>query len=383
MYFVTFCVVLPVLCRNLVHSSFYWGGSEKALAEQVLQLNAARVSQAENSLQNVSAFRKSIYSGSDVDIAVGIVTVPRQVPGLKLRYLSQTFVRMHEGVLSYEGDKFHRRALFVCNVHAGPGNHSEALDLESHVLVRNKFPKNDPATVIMDRFEKEKSDYAYCLDVALASHRPKYVLIVEDDVLPVTDLLDVLEVVLETLVEKRQTTGLEWTTALNWAYLKLYYPEKWQGYEWESAAMLELCGIALIGGSVWLGLGQLLRSRPLSRGRGRWFFAAGFLHASLIALAVGRQCVMEWRRVSRSTYTVVPAPDCCSPAILYPAASARQLSAYLGEVRCSAAFPLDYALEQFARKHGGVKYLVQPNLVKHIGFMSSLKTRLERPQDFL
>ena len=109
----------------------------------------------------------------------------------------------------------------------------------------------------------------------------------------------------------------------------------------------------------------------------------GSLYAILVAFMVGRQYIMEWRRISKFTYRVVPAPDCCSPAILYAADKAKQLSAYLKTKTCSSSYPIDLAMDEFAKVNNYKKYLVEPNLLQHIGMFSSIKAKSAFPQRFI
>ena len=75
------------------------------------------------------------------------------------------------------------------------------------------------------RYEKEKRDYSFCLQQA--AHNVKFVLIVEDDALPMNESLSVLS---------RLVTG-DWTSrsdghiAGQWFYVKFYHPVHLQGYD--------------------------------------------------------------------------------------------------------------------------------------------------------
>ena len=89
---------------------------------------------------------------------------------------------------------------------AGPGNHTEVESLSSLVDVSKRFPVNDPSSVIMDNYEKDKEDYAFCIDIAL-KYQPEYVLIVEDDAIPFANMLKVLKVVLNRFLENVSSDG--------------------------------------------------------------------------------------------------------------------------------------------------------------------------------
>ena len=168
-----------------------------------------------------------------------------------------------------------------------------------------------------------------------------------------------------------------------WAYLKLYYPDRWKGFAFEVVPLLELLGLGLIGGSLFVGFGCFCRPKEKRYVMVRVPFLLGFIYLVLVALSVGRQHLINWRRISNCTYTVLPAPNCCSPAILYKADKAKELSDYLKTLKCSATFPIDYAIDQFARDGGYSKFLIEPNLVQHIGMLSTLKSWSLHPEEFI
>ena len=66
------------------------------------------------------------------------------------------------------------------------------------------------------------------------------------------------------------------------------------------------------------------------------------------------------------------APDCCTPANLYPRPSLARLTRLLAEVTCGPDLPLDFALVDVVKSAGLESLYLQPNIVKHIGAISSL-----------
>jgi len=76
----------------------------------------------------------------------------------------------------------------------------------------------------MCRYEKEKHDYAFCL--RQAAHNVKYVLIVEDDALPMNESLSVLS----RLVTGHWTSRPDSHIAAQRFYVKFYHPIHLQGY---------------------------------------------------------------------------------------------------------------------------------------------------------
>lgn len=374
-YSVTFMVFLPALCNDLIYSKYYMNTLHKReLEESAMKLNAECANEAKQYLSKLSPdhLNKEKEKNQAVELAIGIITVPRQIKSQRLDYLTQTFVKTYQYMRQDSDSNFLSKALFICNVFAGPGNHSEAQRLNSFVDIHRRFPVNDPAAVIMDKFDKEKEDYAHCIDIAL-SYQPKYILMLEDDTVPHTNLFEVLKEIIDKDLRKKQ----------DWAYLKLYYPERWKGFGFEVIPLLELTGIGILGGSVFVLCGVMCYNRKYDKVLERTQFLLGFVYLVLVTIMIGRQHFIEWRRISKSTYAVVPAPDCCSPAILYPADVASELSDYLKSFKCSATRPIDFAIDEFIRTKGHRKYLIEPNLMQHIGMLSSLKTWSDHPEEYI
>ena len=76
-------------------------------------------------------------------------------------------------------------------------------------------------------------------------------------------------------------------------------------------------------------------------------------------------------------------PDCCTQAILYPAHMARKLAHHLTPVHCSILFSVDLAIDQYAQAHSLIRYLVEPNLVNHIGLVSTVRGYAKGAAEFM
>lgn len=100
---------------------------------------------------------------------------------------------------------------------------------------------------------------------------------------------------------------------------------------------------------------------------------------ALVALILGRVSLLELRRLSPQLYQVTPAPSCCTPAMLFTELGAEQIGSYLLNVTCTSIKSTDYWIEEFRRASADRALLVQPNLFKHIGMVSSLRTKEVNP----
>lgn len=340
------------------------------------------IAKLQENQSSISRKRLTSRDYAQVDLAIGVITVPRSHSSYRLDYLTQTFAKLHEGI-AQDPVHFNRKTLFICNTFPGPGNHSELQPLRSLVPVHDKYSGYDAHAADLNRFEKEKQDYVYCLDQALL-YKPKYILIVEDDSLAVDSMFEVLHYVLLNLVENKFSLGDRTHNTEKWAYLKLFYPNRWKGYGFELIPMLELMSIASVGGTLFVLIGYRCNKREsFSMLSTVIYFLIGSIYLALAAYMVGRPYLIEWRRISKYTYTVIPAPECCSPAILYATEKAKELRNYLTMAKCTSKYPVDFAMDEFVKVNNYTKYLIEPNLMQHIGMFSSIKSKSKNPQQFI
>ncbi|ELT98042.1 hypothetical protein CAPTEDRAFT_173301 [Capitella teleta] len=371
LYVVTFLIGLPILCNDWAYSSYlakhYW--TLPHLSLKAINENEERSASARSyftSVENKSAYKS--HAQGDVDLAIAVITIRRSNGPKPLYYLSQVMAALHRAS-EKEQRLFQNKRMFICNVYAGPGSHIEAEALSEFFEVRSRFPNGSISATIMDRFAKEKEDYMYCMQQALTSN-PKHVMMIEDDAAPHPHLFPVLNQLL--LNPKLQSNP--------YAFVKLYYPERWQGFSYDVHRLIELLGVSLIGGSISVFVTQLLFARNYSE---RNAFFLGALYLMMLTYTIGRPYLLELRRVSPSMYTLNAAADCCSPSILYPREITSALLHFLNGTTCKPDFAIDLALDAFVHDRDLLRFSLEPNLFKHIGFMSTIKGMSHHPEEFL
>ena len=371
LYVVTFMIVLPFLCRDWPYSKYFQGeGNAKHIISAVHAQNDLRKKIATSYFStldrkvNDGFYKYAEYDESD--IAVGVITMKRE-NGNAL-YLTQTLASADMSLK--QNTSYKKPILFLCNVDPEPLKHQEAVDLakyfHSHAHYDDKGIKPD-----QDRFEKEKEDYSFCLIKAL-SYQPKYVLLLEDDAQPRNNFFDNLKYLIDNRINHHshydEGSG---DHLMDWFLVKLYYPEKWIGYGNEIDKIMELLALGCVGGILFYLFIQLPQS-----------FILGALYFIILAFLVGRQYFVHLRRISVYFYRVLPAPGCCTQAVLYTKASARQVAHHLSTVTCTVDFSVDLAIDALVYQHGGLSYVVEPNLVRHIGMVSTVR-RTKKAAEFL
>ena len=391
LYVVTFALVLPFMCSNMIYSAYYSPATDSdGLIQEATDLNNARIKEAEKYFSTLSrsgnkAYYSELASRKKIDLAIAVVTTPRFVRGdLRLNYLTQVMAKLDSVIKNDQS--FPNKALFICNVNAGPGNHTEALHMAEYFPINNKFSAMSPADTIMDPFDKEKEDYIFCMQEALY-FSPTHILMIEDDAVPYDNMLSVVRRVMDGQRDPHLTANRDLTSHA-WTYVKLFYPERWQGYSYSNeVSIIEELSISLIGGFIFLSafhlqLAKCKNTRVHKHRPDEYFvFAIGFVYFGALINVIGRQYWL-WFMSCISHYHTVIAPDCCSPAILYEANMAQDIITYLASINCHSKFPIDLAMAEFAFENDQYGYLIEPNLVKHIGMFSSVKSTVRYPQDF-
>ncbi|XP_078352459.1 GPI-N-acetylgalactosamine transferase PGAP4-like [Oculina patagonica] len=361
-YISTFVLVLPLLCQKLGFSSYFHKSKEpyKYLEAE----NEKRTEEAKRffvSLQSSTTFLQ-YDQARQIDFSIVLLTAHR---GSNTHYSLQVASRLLPQVISDEG----KSVFTILNSDPRPGLNEDAVYLSNFIPVINS---SLPVTAASR--SREKEDYIVGLEIAL-QHNSTYVLMIEDDALPSKRLLKHLRFVL-----KHKMPGKLLKSRRDWAFLKLYYPEKWQGYGWPEVP--ELVVIGILGGSlaVWI----QLKMRNSTRRKQSLFctFIVWAVFIVLLVYTVGRAHWIELRKLSPLLYSVVKAPGCCTPGVLYQRSHARDLANFLKTVQCSKKYPLDVAIDDFADKMNLERYLVMPNMISHIGVHSSVGSQMKHFAEF-
>ena len=268
----------------------------------------------------------------------------------------------------------------MCSVDPQPQRFTEALQLSHYVQVVSRYhnssaKRQDVAGSVL---EQEKDDYVYCLKTVSRFASPYY-LVVQDDVLLAERAIETVHFVMNYF---------DLFSTVDWLFVKLYYPEKWSGYSRSCETVVEVGGYSVLGGCLCTGVVWLIsRQRRFSFNCRRlpapFWFAVGAVFTASFCVSVGRQYVESWRENFASAHRLVAAPGCCTPAILYPAHIIPYLCSHLRRVQSDNDFPVDIAIDRFARDRRLRRYLVHPNVARHIGFVSSLSRNYKSAEHFL
>ena len=384
-YSVSFFGLFPLLFKNMRYSLYYrnpFPDSSREMDYHMRQ-NELRVASATkfwtSHRQNISLnFAKK---QKDVDIDIMIVTTSRHsllLKGKNPKFFTQMFWQFFHILNDPETNALPWKiSLSICNVDSK--HHEEAQNFSSLVQYIQRYPEEPNNVSQLNIKEKEKQDYAFCLEESLKS-KPRYSLLVEDDAFPHPQLFQILYHLLEirrSVVASRNHTS-------DVLFYKLYHPERLQGF-WsiEPERIPELISFAaLFGTCSTLLANYLLRKMTKTVFRSRTFYVIWFLNIvyfTLTAVVVSRQHLNELRYISRSLFTVGHTPSCCTPGMLFVADKAQHWLNYMKNHTCRLNYGKDAMLDDYRQNSKIRGFIVQPNLFVHIGFYSSLNRNLLKP----
>ncbi|XP_013420775.1 transmembrane protein 246-like [Lingula anatina] len=378
LYSATFLFVLPLLCWKLPHSLYFSKGSSTAEVERLKNLDLQRLAAAEYHFKEQVTGETNPQNSKHTDItrphiAVTIITVKRKSKKYQPHYLTQCLHHFMKIVKEMKEIGQHWE-LSVCNVDSNPLKYEEAQNLSKYVTVFQPYVKK--RSTAGNLFEKEKRDYVYCLNKTLNLH-PEFAFVIEDDALPHPDFSRVFPDIVNRLMDNKSHSVSFNKDKI--AYVKFYHPERLLGYfNPEPNRIPELLIMGFILGAVTVWICQVVKLHIVGKNtHSLWLiFSVYFM---LCMIAIGRVNVLELRRLSHHFYNIVPAPTCCTPAMLFPQKGGHEIVNFLSKVECKNKYAMDTALDDFMRKSEVRPYYVEPNLFQHIGLYSSLRLKVLDP----
>ncbi len=356
--------LVPYVGKSLAFS-IYYTSSRSADVVKNLAENAIRVNKAKQILKEFhskySGYQFPTRAVMQPEFCFVIISVSRPA---NTQYLTQVVASLVPQIVDTN---------YVFTVYNAEGpTHLEAVNLSRIVPVET----HTTHSATKSKFVKEKEDYTSVLEWCLGKGA-KFAVILQDDALPPRYFIDRMKFILQHRVS---------ADTRKWAFLKLYYPEKWEGWAKEWRIILELILSSILVGAILTAVTFIIQfmivkiSLTALDSCVRLLFS--FLLVLYVLLALGRPHWLALRNVSPHFSSVVPSPGCCIPAVIYPQAHLSSLVSYLKDTKASRAFPLDLALDKFAEEKSLDGLLVVPNLVKHIGFVSSLGKGWKAPKEF-
>ncbi|KAM4584892.1 post-GPI attachment to proteins factor 4 [Odontesthes bonariensis] len=368
---VTFCVILPLCCHQLLYSYYFIKSTYlDSMSEDVLRESLQRGQDALHFWQSAPTAMSPKFSDitQHPELLVTVVTARRN-EGRNFHYLLQV-MQQFSSIVRGCGEQRCAEVL-LCDVESGPLENQDARLLEAHFKVIRHSPQEQQNNWgQINTFEREKQDYVFCLRKGWELFKPKNMVVLEDDALPKQEFFTVVK----DLLSRR--------FALHTLYIKLYHPERLQRY-WnpEPYRLLEWVGLGLVGATALLLTFPYWNPCSFSFSLSASHLLFFTLYFMAAAELLGRHYLLEARRISPQLYAVSPATECCTPAMLYPGNASLRVADYLDGSFCIKGNAKDMVIYQMARTIPGERsHSVEPNLITHIGAYSSIRPNPSRPK---
>ena len=110
------------------------------------------------------------------------------------------------------------------------------------------------------------------------------------------------------------------------------------------------------------------------------WFCVYFLVMVLVVFLLGHiNMSWTWRSLHPAFYALYPAPSCCIPGVLFFRQTYNEIIQYLDNIDCHRTYAIDTAFDDLPRRTGLRTYLLEPNLLQHIGLYSRLRKSYINP----
>ncbi len=358
-------VVMPRMCKGLAYSIYYQPNPDRL--EQLINENKRRAYLAHNLLAAKNyRFLFDKVNNKDIDFCIVVLTDSRPS---NPKYLTQTVASIARQLKKLTN----RYSFAVYNV--GGSGHTEAFEVAKFVPVIH----NETVPLLHNRnsYDLQKIGYTsamrWCMD-----RKARFSVVLEDDVVAEKNFMSKLQFVLKRCLADKE--------GKKWAFLKLFYPEKFQGWGNSPSNVVELLMFTSLFSFLLTFLSAIVFFGPMAIDLNTWrvytkrpimYFRLVFTHLCVlfVLLSLGRAHWEEMRKGSLFFISVVEAKGCCTPAVVYPGTHLKEIVEFLESRTSSRSFPYDLIMDQFVDEKGLNKLLTVPNLVNHIGMISSLSVK--------
>ena len=340
--------------------------------EALMQQNLMRLRQsldylkAYRNLDEISKKREEV----GLRVCVSILTAKRYVES---GYLIQTVAKLAKEIrnLSITFD------LKIVNAAIPPEGNKQVVKLkelhESSELISHDR-KAQQSLIKKDKYDKHRFDLIKALKICNNEGKYGYALVLEDDAFAGNNFAYMFEDLLRRL-SNDDSIG----------YVKLYHPEKWQGFGYDTKLELVLITVVSLFGFFSTGI-LLVGTKELTvKAIAVNLLIAVLLTGYVVAFCYtfSRQHLLEILKYWRYTHFIVNAPGCCTSAVLYPT---RVLSEFINfletEVKCSYTYPIDLVPYDYFKSRGLDRLQIIPNLFYHIGYFSSVRRSTKQLKEF-
>ncbi|CAF0806640.1 unnamed protein product [Rotaria sp. Silwood1] len=290
-------------------------------------------------------------------------------------------------------------------------NNTNEQTSDSIELIRRLLPVfiiNTLSEFLINTYEREKQAYLQCLLANFQSFpNANYLLLLQDDAEPINKNFynQLLSLIDNRIKQQWPLNGHRKQPA----FIKIYHPRWLISYFHPSFYII----IQLIATSLFLTLvfficfysyqitirkkyninqiqwqsysrsslnNHIFLSNLITNNIKLFYFIFYFFLITLVLILLDHSNVSwTWRSLHPSFYSIYPAPSCCLPGVIYFRQTYIQVIEYLNSITCDKNYAIDTAFDDLPKRTHLQTYLVEPNLVHHIGLYSRLRKMYINP----
>ncbi|BCR84493.1 uncharacterized protein ACHE_11895S [Aspergillus chevalieri] len=218
--------------------------------------------------------------------------------------------------------------------------------------------------------EKSLLDYRLTLESCYHQTNSSWILMLEDDVVAQRHWYERTAQALQT-VSKWEKQG----KIRRWLYLRLFYTEKFLGWNVEDWPVYLAWSIFAISTPAVLGICARQQVHSWQGVLANSFLVVvcfiGVPVGILIYFLAGRMTVQPMR----PGVHLMNRHGCCSQALLFPRGLVPLVSSYLDWKRCASPGPVDSVMEMLGDQGGLDRLAISPSLMQHVGAASYKENR--------
>ncbi|KAI9369305.1 hypothetical protein BJX61DRAFT_161510 [Aspergillus egyptiacus] len=316
--------------------------------------------------------RNFTTASDDATICVGIVTVKRPLQ----QNIDTTVASILDHLSEQERNTISVHVLFALTTPTDHPDYNEPwlANVVDRILT---YEQLDAPISLLRQYEQNKDvkrksiiDYSLSLKSCYEDSNAPWIMMLEDDVVAQRAWYNHTLRSLET-IQSWHTSG----SIKDWLYVRLFYTEKFLGWNSEDWPVYSLCSIGIITTVAIMGVVGRRKVRPMQGLLTNSFisvvcFVCMPLLITLYFLA-GRVTMLPMR----PGIHLMNSHGCCSQALLFPRESVPPLLDYMDKSRYARPYAVDSIIERMADANGLDRLAIVPSQMQHIGAASYKENR--------
>ncbi|KAL3454648.1 hypothetical protein BJX65DRAFT_5239 [Aspergillus insuetus] len=316
--------------------------------------------------------RNFTSASDDASICVGIVTVKRPLQ----QNIDTTVASIIDNLSEQERSTLSIHVLFALTSPAEHPDYNQPWlpNVVDRVLTYEQL--DAPISTIRSLEEKKdvkrKSiiDYQLSLKSCYEDSNAPWIMMLEDDIVAQRGWYNRTLQSLETIKSWRNSGSIK-----NWLYVRLFYTEKFLGWNSEDWPVYAACSIGVITMVAVMGFMGRRKMRPLQAVLTNSFIAiVCFVCVPLLIVLyflAGRVTMLPMR----PGIHLMNGHGCCSQALIFPRENVPLLLEKMHQARYEHPYAVDSVIERLADATGLDRLVIVPSQMQHIGAVSYKENR--------